>query len=150
LYYKDELVSLMTFGKLRRNLGYKSQEGFFELLRFCNLINHSIIGGANKLFINFLKKIKSKKIISYADRSWTYNNGKTLYDNLGFKFVSVTNSNYYYINNGVRENRFRFRKNLLVQEGFDNNKTEHEIMLERGFLRIYDSGSIKYEFENKI
>jgi len=149
LYYKNNLVSLMTFGNLRKNLGYKSQEGFFELLRFCNLINHSVIGGANKLFISFLKRTKSKKIISYADRSWTYNNGKTLYDNLGFKFVAVTNPNYYYINKGVRENRFKFRKNILVQEDFDNNKTEHEIMSEKGFLRIYDSGSIKYEFENK-
>jgi len=36
LYYNNELVSLMTFGSLRKNMGRKSIDGHYELLRFCN------------------------------------------------------------------------------------------------------------------
>jgi len=32
----------------------------------------------------------------------------------------------------------------LVKEGFDETKSEHQIMLERGLYRIYDSGSKHY------
>jgi len=149
LYYENELVSLMTFGKLRKCLGQQSKEGLYELLRFCNKINTSVVGGANKLFKYFINNYTFSSIISYADRSWTMNNGKTLYDNLGFKLHCITQPNYYYVNKGIRENRFKYRKNVLVEQGFDVNKSEHQIMLERNIYRIYDSGSIKYEFKNK-
>src|SRR5690606_33425461 len=56
LYLNNELVSLMTFGKLRRNLGNKEiKEGEFELLRFCNKLNTTVVGGADKLFKYFLE-----------------------------------------------------------------------------------------------
>jgi len=42
-------------------------------------------------------------------------------------------------------NRFRFRKDKLVKEGYDKNKTELQIMTERKIYRIYDSGCLKYE-----
>jgi hypothetical protein len=32
----------------------------------------------------------------------------------------------------------------LVKQGFDKNKTEHEIMSERKIPRIYDCGNMKY------
>ena len=51
---------------------------------------------------------------------------------------------YFYVNNDKREYRFKYRKNILVKEGFDANKTEHEIMLERKLYRIYDCGNKKY------
>jgi len=146
LYYNNELVSLMTFGKLRKNLGQISKEGYFELLRFCNKINTTIVGGANKLFIYFVKKYNPIKIISYADRSWTMNNSKTLYDKLNFKLITKTLPNYFYIIDGCRENRFKYRKDVLVKQGFDKNKSEHDIMLENDFYRIYDSGNLKYEW----
>ncbi|MFW6281854.1 MAG: hypothetical protein ACOC1O_03555 [bacterium] len=147
LYYDNELVSLMTFGKLRKNLGQNSKEGSWELLRFCNKLNYTVIGSANKLFKYFIKEFNSKGVISYADRSWTMNNGNTLYDKLGFKFIKTTHPNYYYINNNnMRMNRFLFRKSELIKMGFDKNKTEHEIMLERKMYRVYDSGSLNYKY----
>ena len=149
LYYDNELVSLMTFGKLRKCLGNKSGKGLFELIRFCNKLNTTVVGGAQKLFKHFLREFTPKEVISYADRSWTMNNGNTLYDKIGFKLYHISKSNYYYIVNRRREGRFKYRKNVLVEQGFDVNKSEHEIMLKRGLFRIYDSGSIKYEFKNK-
>ncbi|MFW6219888.1 MAG: hypothetical protein ACOC33_03530, partial [bacterium] len=60
-----------------------------------------------------------------------------------------TEPNYWYfkINDSTRSrhHRFKFRKSILVEEGYDPNKTEKEIMNERGYLRIYDCGSIKYQ-----
>ena len=53
LYYNDELVSLMTLGSLRISLGQKSDANSYELLRFCNKLNTSVIGGASKLFKYF-------------------------------------------------------------------------------------------------
>ena len=141
LFYKDELVSLMTFGSLRKNLGSESKEGSYELFRFCNKLNTTVIGGASKLFKYFVKKYKPNQVISYALRD--YSNGN-LYKKLGFELEYNTHPNYFYTKNGFRYNRFGFRKDILVKEGYDPIKTEHQIMLEREYYRIYDTGSYKF------
>lgn len=141
LYYNEELVSLMTFGGLRKNLNQVNTEGSFELLRFCNKLNTSVIGGASKLLSHFEKYQKPKQLTSYADRRWSTGD---LYIKLEFEFVHLSKPNYFYIKGQYRINRFNFRKDILVKEGFDKNKTEKEIMKERGFLRIYDCGALKF------
>jgi hypothetical protein len=147
LFYENELVSVMTFGKLRKNLGNKTVDDKYELLRFCNKLNFTVVGGADKLFKYFKCKYLPKEVISYADRSWTMNNGNSLYDKLGFKIDSETKPNYSYIVDGIRLNRYKFRKDVLVNEGFDKSKSEHDIMLDREIFRIYDSGNLKYIFK---
>lgn len=142
LYYNNELVSLMTFSKLRKILGSNHQENEYEMLRFCNKINTIVIGGANKLLSYFIKKYKPNRILSYANRR--YSNGN-LYEKLNFKFINKTPPNYFYVVNKQRKHRFKYRKNVLVKEGYDANKTEHEIMSERKIPRIYDCGNLKYE-----
>jgi len=148
LYYKDELVSVMTFGSLRKSLGTKSKEGSYELLRFCNKLNTNVIGGAGKLYKYFLRVYSPKYITSYADRSWTPSNKDNLYLNLGMKFIGKTDINYYYVNlkEQKKEYRFKYRKDILVKQGYNPNKTEHEIMLERKIYRIYNSGNLKYKY----
>jgi len=142
LFYENELVSLMTFGKKRLFMNSKSNQGEYELLRFCNKLNTNVIGGASKLFKHFTKNYDFSEITTYADRS--HSNGK-LYETLGFDFISKTPPNYYYVIDGNRKHRFGFRKDVLVKEGFEPKKTEHEIMLERKIYRIFDSGSLKYK-----
>ena len=144
LYYKEELVSLMTFGNLRKNLGSSSKENSYELLRFCNKINTNVIGGANKLYKFFVMMLNPKEILSYADRSWTSKTKESLYDKLGFTLLGESRSNYHYIVEGKRKNRFNYRKDILVKEGFDLGKTERDIMFDRGIYRIYNCGSLKY------
>lgn len=146
LYYNNELVSLMTFGNLRKSLGYSNKENSFEMYRFCNKLNTNVVGAASKIFKYFLNNVNPDCVISYADRSWSFNNSKTLYDVLGFVFSGVTKSNYFYIKDDSekRLNRFNFRKSLLVSQGADSLQTEEEIMLNLGYYRIYDSGSIRY------
>ena len=142
LYYNDELVSIMTFGNKRKSLGSKAEENVYELLRFCNKLNTTVIGGASKLLKHFIKEHNPKEIISYCDRRWS--NGD-LYEKLGFVFDHYTQPNYFYIVNGKRENRFKYRKSELIKQGFDSNKTEEQIMSERGIKKIYDCGSILYK-----
>jgi len=147
LYFQDKLVSLMTFGNRRVAMGKKTtNENEYELLRFCNKLNTNVIGGASKLFKYFIDKYKPLEITTYADRS--FSQGK-LYKTLGFDFIEKTEPNYYYVIDGIKRHRFNFRKDKLVREGFDINKTEHEIMLERGICRIYDSGNLKYIYLDK-
>jgi hypothetical protein len=144
LYLDDKLMSLMTFGNLRKSMGENSKSGCYELFRFCNKIDTTVIGGADKLLKYFIKNYQPIKIVSYADRRWSQGD---LYEKLGFKFIHNSEPSYYYIINNNREYRFKYRKDVLVKEGYDKNKSEHQIMLDRKIYRIYDSGSKRYELD---
>ena len=145
LFYNEELVSLMTYGAQRKAMGQKAKDGIYEMLRFCNKLNTNVIGGASRLFKYFIEQYKPIEVISYADRSWSQGD---LYEKLGFNLVHKTDPNYYYVIDGIRKYRFNFRKDKLIKEGADPTKTEHEIMLERDIFRIYDSGQLKYSYQN--
>lgn len=144
LYYNDELVSVMTFGVPRKNLNGKQTEGLYEMVRFCNKLNTSVVGGASKLLKKFIKEVHPTEIISYCDRRWS--DGK-LYRELGFELSHTTKPNYFYVVKDKRENRFSYRKDVLVKEGFSKDKTEHEIMLERKIYRIYDCGCFVFKYK---
>jgi len=142
LFYNNELISLIIFGNHRDEMNKKEiNEGEYELLRFCNKLDTNVMGGELKLFEYFIKNYNPNKIIAYTDRS--FSQGK-LYEILGFNFINKTEPNYYYVINGIRKNKLNYRKDTLIKEGFDPNKTEHEIMLDRKIYRIYDSGNLKY------
>jgi Ackermannviridae homing endonuclease len=135
LFYDNELVSLMTFGKSRNN--------DMELLRFCNKQNFNIIGGASKLFKYFINKYNPTKIITYSDRC--YSTGK-LYDILNFKYIGESKPEYYYVINGIRKHKSNFKKSNLINQGYDKKLSEYQIMLSRNIYRIYNSGYLKYEW----
>ena len=118
----------------------------YELLIFCSKLNTNIIGGANKLFKYFVDNYNPKEITTYVDRSWSNGN---LYKQLGFELSHISNPNYYYIINGIKKHRFGFRKDVLVKEGYDSNKTEHDIMLERKIYRIFNAGNYAFYYKNK-
>lgn len=146
LYYKNELVSLMTFGDLRKNLGSKKEQDVYEMIRFCNRLNTNVIGAASRLLKHFIKNYNPKEIISYADRRWSEGE---LYEKLQFELVAETVPNYFYTKGNKREARFKYRKDILVSEGFDPSKSEKQIMEERGYKRIYDCGTLKYTLKTK-
>ena len=141
MFYQGELVSLITFGKLRKALGHITKEGSYELLRFCNKLNFNIVGGSSRLLVYFIKKYYPKEIMSYSDNSRS--NGD-MYRKIGFNLESETVPNYYWVIDGIRKHRFNFRKDRLVKMGYDSSKTEIEIMNELGYYRIFDSGSKKW------
>lgn len=145
LYYDDELVSLMTFGKTRYFIGNSSHQ--FELLRFCNKLNTTVVGAESKLFKHFIDTIKPNNIVSYADKRWSNGN---LYEKLGFHKYNESKPNYYYVIGNKRENRFNFKKSILMKKyNCPQNMSEHEFCKSKGWYRIYDCGCLCYEWKSE-
>ena len=144
LFYKGELISLMTFGKKRISLNHKNEDGHYELIRFVNKINWSVMGGASKLFKYFIDNYHYKEIVSYSDNSLF---DGSLYSKLGFNNPINTDLDYYWVLDNQRHHRYNFRKSKLVSIGYNKNKTEREIMYEDfGSYRIWGCGMKKWIF----
>lgn len=143
LEYNGKLVSVITFSTLRKNLGSKNEEDSYELLRFCNKLNTSVVGGASKLFKHFIKTVHPIKIISYCDRRWGEGN---LYKQIGFEYDHTSKPNYFYVIKGIeRKNRFNYRKDILISKyGCPKEMSEHEFCLKNNWYRIYDCGTNVY------
>ena len=118
----------------------------YELLRFCNKQNTTIIGGASKLFNYFLINYKPEEVISYANLD--ISNG-SLYKMLNFKEIGFTDINYWWANNKKRYHRSNFMKHKLVAEGADPNKTANEIMVDKKYFKIWGNGNLKYVWNKK-
>jgi len=140
LYYNEELVSVISFGKSRFNKKYE-----WELLRFCNKLNTAVVGGFSKLLSHFIEEYKPKNILTYADRR--YSNGN-VYEKNGFKLIRETKPSYYYMKDYRQlESRMKFQKHKLKNklEHFNPNLTEWENMQANGYDRIWDCGNLVYE-----
>ena len=142
LFYRDELVSLMTFGWRWTNAKRE-----YELIRFCNKKNNLIVGSASRLFKYFLNKHKVDEIISYSDIS-LFDGG--MYSMLGFTKVSLSRPNYYWVVDGIKTHRFNWTKKKLVKKGYDSDKSEVEIMTELGYWRVFSCGQEKWIFSAKV
>lgn len=138
LYYDNELVSIMTFGKPRYN---KSCE--YELIRYCS--SYNVVGGAEKLFSHFLQEYAPNSIVSYCDKSKF--TGST-YTKLGFQFISDSVGKHWY----NPKTDMHVTDNLLRQRGFDQlfgtsygkGTSNEELMLSAGFVEIFDAGQSTY------
>lgn len=144
LYLNDELVSIMTFGKTRMILN-SSSDNKYELLRFCNKKYTHVVGGASKLFKHFINNNIFDEVISFSNSDFSDGN---IYEKLNFEYVHDTDLNYWWCDK-KRHHRSKFMKHKLVKEGYDKNKTENQIMKERGFNKIWGYGNKKYTFKNK-
>lgn len=136
LYYNDELVQVLTFGKNR----FKKNE--VELLRMCTKKNTQVIGGFSKL----LKHQSHDKFVSYVDLS-KYNAQGYLEN--GFNLLSQSGANYKYCKDNITLNRISAQKHKLASllgDEFDVNKTERENMIGAGWLQVYDCGNLKLEY----
>jgi len=138
LFHNDELVSVMGFSKSRFSDDYS-----YEIIRFCNKLECSVIGGFSKLLKYFTLKTNPKTIVSYSDVR--YFDGKGYLSN-GFTQVHLSKPNYFYFkpNEMVLYNRFNFQKHKLKDKlkKFDPDKTEYQNMLENKYLRIFDAGNL--------
>ena len=141
LYYQDELVSVMTFGKPRYNKNYQ-----YELLRYCSSM--SVIGGAMKLFSYFLRDYTPESVISYCDRSKFRGD---VYSKLGFSLVTSGKPSKHWF--GLKDHR-HITDNLLRQRGFDQlfnesygkGTSNEELIISRGYVPVYDCGQAVYSW----
>lgn len=146
LFYDDELVQVMTFGKPRYNPKYE-----WELLRLCSKNEYTIIGGASRLFEKFLNECKPNNIISYCDNSKF--NGE-VYKNIGFKLLDYGKPSKHWYNMKTKQH---ITDNLLRQRGFDQlfktnygkGTSNEQLMIQNGFVEIFDCGQSVYKYETK-
>lgn len=142
LYYDDHLVGVLTLGKSR----YTSDE--YEIVRYCLDPNYVIMGGFSKLFKHALEDIKvGSKIVSYMDLNKRLR-ASNVYENNGFQFDGLTRPDYVWVKRYGTEtlSRYNTTKSKLVSEGYDASKSEVEIMRDRGYFRVFGSGSKRYVF----
>ena len=92
---------------------------------------------------HFERTYNPKSIISYADRRWSKGN---LYSKIGFKQVSTSKPNYWYIVDGQLESRVKYQKHKLknILEHFDESKSEVQNTKDNGYNRIFDCGNLVY------
>ncbi len=138
LYSDDNLVSLMTFGKKKEN------EDHWELLRFCNLLNHNIVGGAGKLLKYFIENYKPKHIFSYANYDISDGN---LYKKLGFKEEGLTEPGFWWCVENKKVNRLNFQKHKIAITEIEKTMTADKIMESRGYYKIWNSGNLKFTLD---
>lgn len=140
LFYNNELIEVMTFGKLRKCLGSIHENNVYELYRLCSKNGITVVGGASKLLKYFILQYTPTKIISYCSNDISNGN---VYEKIGMKFDKDCGQGYFYINrhSGERKSRFALRKNI-VDDG--SGRTETEINNERGWLKCFDTGCKKY------
>lgn len=141
LYYKDELIEIMTFGRPRYNKKFQ-----YELLRLCTKSKYQVIGGTQKLFKYFLEEYNPNSIISYCDLSKFSGD---VYDKLGFKLKNRTNPSCHWSKGDQM-----ITNNLLLQRGYDQlfgtnfgkGTSNEQLMIENGWLPVYDCGQAVYQY----
>lgn len=142
LTYKDELYQVMSFGRPRY-----SKSNDVELLRLCTRQGYSIVGGASKIF-QFAEDIyELNNIVSYCDISKFHGD---VYEKLGMTLTRQTPPQEIW-----SKGRDHITANLLRQRGYDQlfgtnygkGSDNEELMLENGWLPVYDCGMKVYEYK---
>jgi hypothetical protein len=133
LFYNNELVTCLSF-RSPRHISYKNT---IEISRFASKLDTVVIGGFSKLFkqaIEWSKQNNYSTIMTYADLRFGL--GK-VYEKNGFTFIKNTDLDYWYTDNHIRYDRFKFRAKdgLSEKQVADYNKV----------TRIYGCGSALYE-----
>lgn len=143
LYYENQLIELMTFGKPRYNKNYE-----YELLRLCSHKDYKVVGGSERLFKHFLNTFNPKSIISYCDVSKFSGD---VYERLGMELFNISSPACIW-----SKGKIKITDNLLRQQGFDRLfKTNHgkgtsnrDLILNEGFLEVYDCGQKSFRYIN--
>ena len=147
LYYNDELLSVMSFGRLRLQ---KTEEGQFELHRYCVKDGYTIVGGANKLLKAFEREHNPKYLLSFSDNDYFMGG---IYDKLGFTNDGQSTPRYYWFYHTEEIKREKCQlKHLkekcpeLLQEAYDNEASNKEdyVMLKLGACKVYRSGNTRW------
>ena len=132
LYYNNELMTVMTFGKARY-----SQKASYELFRYCTKAGYRVIGGASKMFKYFVDKylnIIDTTVVSYCNISKSQ--GK-IYSTLGFASGKISDPNYIWWNPSTKEVKTKYTTKV---------KNEASTMHKNGFFKICDAGNRVWTF----
>lgn len=149
MFYENELIAVMTFGKPRPALGYKHVTDYsvLELSRFAVNVNYKVNGAFNKIFKFFEKNQSFSHVFTYANLDWSVGE---IYEKNGFEKVRHSVPSFWYVHdNGKRRiHRFQFTR-TKVKEKFpevysDERKVKEVMEIVGGYYRIYNTGNILF------
>lgn len=138
LYHNNKLISLMTFGRPRYNKKYE-----IELLRYVSI--KKVVGGAEKIFKYYINNYNPSSAISYCDLSKFTG---SVYEKLGFKYDGYSVGKHWYnvkTRNHITDNLLRQRGvDQLLHTNYGKGTSNERLMIENGFVEIYDAGQARY------
>lgn len=145
LFYKEELIGVMCFGKTNALSGSGKEEAW-DLRRFCTKVHTQVIGAAQRMLQHFIRDYNPKKIVSWS--SCDISDGD-VYKKLGFERDPNITSAYWYIHKTkwIRYHRSSFQLRALKRMGLYDGRTEAEIMKDQPYFKIYDCGHIKWTMD---
>ena len=141
LFHQDKLVQVMTLGLSRYDEKFD-----FELLRLCTQRGLTVVGGASKLFSHFVKLNPTSSIISYCDKSKFSGD---VYPQIGRNLLRESSPAKVWSRGSDK-----ITDNLLRQRGYDQlfstnfgkGTSNEELMLQNGWLPVYDCGQKVFGF----
>lgn len=139
LFYQDELVSVIGFGKSR----FKKDE--IELHRYCVKANYQIVGGFSKLIKYACVNEHITKFVSYVD--FSHFNGRG-YKKAGFTLEYLTQPSYIYIKGSEIKSRMQCQKHKLSAflSAYYDDLSESDNMRLNGWYKVYDCGNLKLKY----
>jgi Zn finger protein HypA/HybF involved in hydrogenase expression len=139
LVYNGDLVFVLSFAKHHR---YD-----YEIMRSANKTGHVVVGGLNRLFLNFVRSYDPNSVMTYVCRRFFIGQS---YKAIGFKNICVTTPNYFYMKRGKLYSRQSMQKHKLHNKlpCFNDVMSESANMFANGYRRIWDAGQLKLEWNN--
>lgn len=143
-----ELLAVMSFKEPRYD---NKEQAEWELLRFCTKAGINVIGGASKLFCAFVREHNPSSVMSFANMDISNGN---VYEKMGFSFVRYTSPSYQWVK--LNDPSEHYSWNLVKQMGFDKlfgtnygkGTSNTALMLENGFVRVFNSGNKVYVWQS--
>jgi hypothetical protein len=138
LFHEEMLVAVMSFSKSRIiDRGGKNYNSY-ELLRFCNKLNHTVVGGFSKLLGHFVTLQRPDDIMTYVDKDWS--DGQA-YQKAGFAMVDQMPPMFFWLNIETGQRIYPGKNDVgkpmirrEIEKSRENNK----------FLKVFNSGSYKF------
>lgn len=117
-----------------------------ELVRYCNIVWHTIIWWFSKILKKYIKDFNPQRIVSFADLDIVdYDNN--VYSKNWFKLEYVNTNIYFYMKWLHRFHRWLFKKKYIKSKfnyEFKEWETEHQAMSNLWFDRCFSSGLQRY------
>ena len=121
----DELlVAVATFSQPRTIPRDGQLFRSYELVRFANCLNSTVVGGLDKLLKAFVTEHQPDDIMTYADRDWS--NGRS-YERLGFERLGETEPQPFWVKPGELTRHY-----------------PHRLEDNEGMIPIWNAGNSKF------
>lgn len=118
----EKLVAVASFSSLKTYWRTQKPCRSAELIRFCNLLNCTVVGGLDKLLKTFIEETNPDDLMTYADRDWS--DGRS-YQRLGFELIEQTHPQTFWVDS----------------QTFERHKHPHST---NDLVKIYNAGNLKF------